>query len=72
MTKKIATLTSLILLLISTAGYAAGPGKGPNVAASGQVSPQIRNQFQKQIQVGKNCEGPQIKTRKRTRTNYSR
>ena len=72
MIKKITTLTSGILFLISTAGYAAGPGKGPNDTVSGKVSQQVRSQFQRQIQVDKNCDGPQIKTQKRTRTNYSK
>ena len=71
MLKKIVTVTTGILFLISAAGYAAaGQGKGQGTAGSGQVSTQTRSQFQKQIQVDKNCDGPQIKTQKRTRTNY--
>ena len=71
MLKNITIITTGILLLISTAGYVvAGQGKGPGVSDRQQTSTQTRNQFQKQIQVDKNCDGPQIKTQKRRRTNY--
>ena len=71
MFKKITITTTGILFLISTTGYAfAGQGKGPGTSNRQQTSQQTRNQFQKQIQVDKNCDGPQIKTQKRKRTNY--
>ena len=71
MFKKIALVIAGLLLLISAAGYAAaGPGKVINTAFSRQVSSQARSQLQKQMQVDQNGAGPQIKTRKQTRTNY--
>ena len=71
MFKKITTMTIGILFLLSTAGFAvAGQGKGPGNTNRQQVSSQTRNQFQKQIQVDKNCDGPQSKTQTRKRTNY--
>jgi hypothetical protein len=71
MFNKIAALTIGVLFLLMAAGYAAaGQGKGAATAGSRQVSSQTRSQFQKQIQVGKNCEGPQIKTQTRKRTKY--
>jgi len=73
MYKKIAIVTTGILFLLAAAGYAAaGQGKSSVTANSRQVSSQARNQIQKQIQVDKNCDGPQIKTQTRTRTNYIR
>ena len=71
MLKKIVTVSAGILFLLSASGYAAaGQNKGSGTASRRQVAPQTRSQFQKQIQVDKNCDGPQIKTQTRKRTNY--
>lgn len=71
MFKKSVTITAGIIFLLSTVGLAfAGQGKGPESPSGQQVSSQTRSQFQKQIQVDKNCDGPQIKTQTRKRTNY--
>jgi len=71
MLKKIVTVSAGILFLLSVAGYAAaGQAKGSGTTSRQQVAPQTRSQFQKQIQVDKNCDGPQIKTQTRKRTNY--
>ena len=73
MLKKIVTVSTGILFILSVAGYAfAGQGKGSGISNRQQTSPKTRNQFQKQIQVDKNCDGPQIKTQARKRTNYSK
>lgn len=71
MLKKIITVSTGILFLLSVAGSAfAGQGKGSGTSNRQQTSPKTRNQLQKQIQVDKNCDGPQIKTQTRKRTNY--
>jgi len=73
MSHKIATLTIGVLFLVTAVGFAAaGQSKGAGPAGSRQVSSQTRSQYQKQIQVEKSCEGPQIKTQTRKRTNYIR
>ena len=71
MPPKIAVLTIGVLFLVSAVGYAAaGQFKGAGPAGSRQVASQTRSQYQKQIQEEKSCEGPQIKTQTRKRTNY--
>lgn len=74
MFKQITTVTLTTLFLLSTAGFAAaGKGNGSVTPSNGkQVVTQTRSQFQKQIQVDKNCDGPQIKTQTRKRTNYTK
>ena len=69
--KKIITVSIGILFLLSAAGHAAArQGKGPGTASRRQISPQTRNQVQKQIQENKNGAARQIKTQTRKRTDY--
>ena len=71
MLTRITALAAGIVFLMATAGFVlAGQSKSQETANTRQDATRTRSQFQKQIQVDKNCEGPQIKTRTRTRTNY--
>jgi len=71
MLRKITIIAVCVLFFLAVAGYvSAGQGKSQGTANGRQISAKTRIQSRKQIQVDKNCSGPQYKTQTRKRTNY--